>query len=209
MSSNTEQFCTRRTVIACLAVGALLAVSSDASADPLTETDYAAFAAGPIKYVVGSPLNTRIPQGTTSPGFRLAFSKVSATTTEVTSTGEVYVPAHTYTTLQRKNGDGPWEEVSKQYPGGFTPFSTRKLMQTGAETVVLPLTGGPTCEITLVLNTASSPKSVLVTVTHVQSQFTPFNPQSPTMPPAQTSGATKKQRGGACVYTRRPHRAGA
>lgn len=209
MSSNTEFFCTRRTVMACLAVGALLAVSSDASAAPLTEADYATFAAGPIKYVIGSPLNTRIPQGATSPGFRLAFSKVSPTVTEVTTSGEVYVPEHSYVTLQRKNGDGPWEEVSKQYPGGFAAFSTRMQMMTGNETVVIALPGGPTCEITLVLNTASNPKSVLVTVTHIQRDYTPFNPQSPTMPPAKTSNARRKQLGGAFVYTVRPDGGGA
>lgn len=195
--------------MAFLAVGALLAVSSDASAAPLTEADYAAFAAGPIKYVVGSPLNSRIPQGATSPGFRLAFSKVSATTTEVTATGEVYVPTHTYTTLQRKNGDGPWEEVSKQYPGGFVSFSTRKQLITGAEAIGLDLPVSPTCEITLVLNVASNPKSVLVTVTQIQHQFSPFNPQSPSMPPPKTNGTTRKQLGGAFVYTVRPDGGGA
>ncbi|MBX3225756.1 MAG: hypothetical protein KIT84_30735 [Labilithrix sp.] len=203
MNTNTNiASCTRRTVLACLGVAALMAVASDASAAPLTDAELGAFSAGTAKHIPNHALNTRIPQNATSPGFKLTMTRQQALI-QVRTNGQVFIPPFSYKALG--GSAGKWTLVDKQYPGGFVNVNQTDSMVRDATTIVYRNvnTGtGPLVDFSLTFNSASTPKTVLVTVTYQQREYDYYDLHKVVTPLPRSY--TAKQLGGAFIYAIQP-----
>jgi len=216
MSSNTNSaFCHRRTVLACLGTLALLAVASDASAAPLTDTELAEFNAGPAKYVVNSPFNTRIPQGATSPGFRVTMTRQTGgplgPRIEVRTVGQVYVPPFAYSGPDECRPDvcprgQRWQMVRRQFAGGFINVNRTDIMSAGATSILhrgINNPGAASVNLTLTFNPSSSPNTVLVSVAVLEADYGYAPPLTGRNPPPAIRHEDKPL-GGPFVYAIQP-----
>lgn len=186
----------RRTVLALLGAGflaATTAVATDASAGPLTDANLAEFNAGTLKHVVNSPLNSRIPSNASSPGFKVSMSR-DGVYVKVMTTGEIFVPPFSYRVADKVNGE--WTTVKREYPGGFVKVDETS---SGGVSVVYRQVQvqAQWIDILLTFNNESNPKTVLVTLTHQQPDFS-FLAGTQTRPRIAKYDA--KQLGGAFVY---------
>lgn len=219
MSTNTNRFYLRRTVLGAFCAVAMMAVASDASAAPLTDAEVAAFNAGPAKHVAGSPLNSRIPQGATSPGFKLTLTRKAMGTLgnviEVKTNGQVFIPPYAYNSAElcRPTVCAPgqrWQILRKQYAGGFVNVNMTDVMSAGAQAIVhraVNVPGAADVNLTLTFNAASDPKTVLVQVTMRDPDYGPA-PIVTVQDPPRPIKYEEKPQGGAFVYAIQPAPAG-
>lgn len=167
----TARSTNRRTLLALLGAGILVsttAVATDAAAGPLTDQNLAEYNAGTLKHLVSSPLNARIPSNASSPGFKVAMSRDGAYI-KVKTTGEIFIPPFEYRALDKV--EGQWRTVTRSYPGGFVTVDETA---SGGTSVLYRQVQvqAQWIDIGLVFNNESNPKTVLVTLTHQQPEWT-------------------------------------
>lgn len=186
-----------------------LAGRAAADDDVLTDEDRAAFGAGPLMPPRPHPLNTRIPANATTTGLGLKFevNPPPMGGHKLTVSGQIFVPSFTYFVPGRFTGSNGRQYArleTRAFPGGFASISKVIIISRGAFMVQLdrlPLPSIPSVlNISLYLNRASAPRSVLATITQHQTRFD--HPNIAEMRPEQltSTGTNMVQLGGAILY---------
>lgn len=186
-----------------------LAGRAHAADDVLTDEDRAAFGAGPLMPPRPHPLNTRIPANATTTGLGLKFevNPPPMGGHKLTVSGQIFVPSFTYFMPGRFTGHNGRQYArleTRTFPGGFAAISTMRIISRGAFMVLVDRikldTVPSVLDISLYLNRASAPRTVLATITQHQTRFD--HPNIAEMRPEQltSTGTTMVPLGGALLY---------
>lgn len=185
-----------------------LAGRADAADDVLTDEDRAAFGAGPLMPARPHPLNTRIPANATTTGLGLKFevNPPPIGGHKLTVSGQIFVPSFTYFVPGQVTMYGRQYArlETRTFPGAFASVSRMTIVSRGAFMVVLDRITLPSVpsmlDISLYLNRASAPRSVLATIRQHQTRYD--YPSVAEMRPAdlKSTGTRLVELGGAFLY---------